>query len=107
MTDTPTRPSLLVRLRDPADREAWAQFVELYAPLVYGFAHKQGLQDADAADLTQEVLRAVARSAAHLDSDPRRGSSSSRSMPVLTPRSTSWVRSAASTFCRPWRRPKW
>jgi RNA polymerase sigma-70 factor (ECF subfamily) len=69
-----TRPSLLARIRDPQDRQAWAEFVEIYAPLVYGFAHKQGLQDADAADLTQEVLRAVARSAGRLDYDPRRGS---------------------------------
>jgi RNA polymerase sigma-70 factor (ECF subfamily) len=48
--------------------------VDIYAPLIYGFAHRHGLQDADAADLTQEVLGAVARSAARLDYDPARGS---------------------------------
>jgi RNA polymerase sigma-70 factor (ECF subfamily) len=48
----PTRPSLLVRLRDFQDRQAWAQFVEVYAPVVYGYLRKRGLQDADAADLT-------------------------------------------------------
>jgi RNA polymerase sigma-70 factor (ECF subfamily) len=69
-----TRPSLLARIRDPGDRQAWAEFVELYAPLVYGFAVKHGLQDADAADLTQEVLRAVSRSAGRLDYDPGKGS---------------------------------
>jgi RNA polymerase sigma factor (sigma-70 family) len=69
-----TRPSLLARIRDRQDRQAWAEFVEIYAPLVYGFAQKQGLQDADAADVTQEVLRAVAGSAPRLDYDPRRGS---------------------------------
>src|SRR5262249_1100438 len=68
-----TRPSLLARIRDRQDARAWAEFVEVYAPLVYGFACRQGLQDADAADLTQEVLRAVARAAAHPDYDPRRG----------------------------------
>src|SRR5262249_28703484 len=74
MTTSPhTRPSLLVRIRDAADREAWGQFVRLYAPLVYGFARRRGLQDADAADLTQEVLRAVAGAAGRLDYDPRRG----------------------------------
>jgi RNA polymerase sigma-70 factor (ECF subfamily) len=36
--------------------------VDLYSPVVYGFARRQGLQDADAADLVQEVLRSVARS---------------------------------------------
>src|SRR5262245_10173882 len=70
----PTRPSLLVRLRDAQDAQAWGQFVEVYAPLVYGFARKHGLQDADAADLTQDVLRAVARSAGRLEYDPARGS---------------------------------
>jgi RNA polymerase sigma-70 factor (ECF subfamily) len=69
-----TRPSLLLRIRDPRDGPAWAEFVEIYAPLVYGFARKQGLQSADAADLTQEVLRAVAGAAARLDYDPGRGS---------------------------------
>src|SRR5215470_6672121 len=70
----PTRASLLLRLGDPRDGEAWRQFVDLYAPLVYGFARRQGLQDADAADLTQEVLHTVARSIVRLDYDPRRGS---------------------------------
>lgn len=55
-----TRPSLLIRIRDAADREAWQQFVDLYAPLIYGLARKRGLQDADAADVTQEVFRSVA-----------------------------------------------
>ena len=73
MTSSPTtRPSLLVRLRDGDDREAWRQFVELYAPLVYGFARRRGLQDCDAADLTQDVLQAVARVGPPLDYDPER-----------------------------------
>jgi RNA polymerase sigma factor (sigma-70 family) len=69
-----TRASLLLRIRDAHDGQAWTQFVELYAPLVYGFARKRGLQDADAADLTQEVLRAVARAVGRLEYDPQRGS---------------------------------
>ena len=75
MSDSPaTRHSLLVRIRDARDNQAWAQFVDLYAPLLYGFARKKGLQDADAADLTQEVLRAVARAAKRQDYDPSKGS---------------------------------
>lgn len=68
-----TRPSLLVRIRDLQDDEAWSQFVDIYAPLVYGFARKHGLQDADAADLTQDVLRGVARGAGQLAYDRERG----------------------------------
>ena len=69
-----TRPSLLVRIRDARDREAWGQFVEIYAPLVYDMARRRGLQDADAADLTQDVLRSVAGAISRLDYDRRRGS---------------------------------
>jgi RNA polymerase sigma-70 factor (ECF subfamily) len=68
-----TRPSLLVRIRDPGDHAAWVQFVDLYAPLVYRFARRRGLQDADAADLTQEVLQAVAAGSRRLEYDPGRG----------------------------------
>jgi RNA polymerase sigma-70 factor (ECF subfamily) len=70
----PTRASLLLRLRDPQDEAAWQDFVSLYAPLVYGYARRQGLQDADAADLSQEVLSAVSSAVNHLEYDPRRGS---------------------------------
>jgi RNA polymerase sigma-70 factor (ECF subfamily) len=69
-----TQPSLLVRICNAEDAAAWAQFVEIYAPLIYGHARKSGFQDADAADLTQEVLRTVARNVNKLDYDPCRGS---------------------------------
>jgi RNA polymerase sigma factor (sigma-70 family) len=69
----PTRPSLLLRLRDAADAEAWHLFVDLYAPLVYGLYRRHGLQDADAADLTQDVFRRVADAVRALDYDPRKG----------------------------------
>jgi RNA polymerase sigma-70 factor (ECF subfamily) len=69
----PTRASLLVRLRDPRDATAWQEFVALYAPLIYGHARKQGLQDADAIDVSQEVISAVAGAVGRLDYDPNRG----------------------------------
>lgn len=44
MGDTPkTRLSLLVRLRDSQDDLAWSEFVDVYAPLIHGFARNQGL----------------------------------------------------------------
>ena len=52
-----TRPSLLVRLCDPKDDRAWTEFTAIYSPLIYRFACRKGFQDADAADLVQEVLR--------------------------------------------------
>jgi RNA polymerase sigma factor (sigma-70 family) len=57
-----TRPSLLLRIRDVDDAEAWSTFVEIYAPVVYHFFRRRGLQDSDAADVTQEVMTQVTRS---------------------------------------------
>src|SRR6266487_4259256 len=72
MADIPlTRANLLVRLRDRLDQDAWREFVQLYAPVVYRFARRRGLQDADAADLTQEVLKSVSASVGSFD--PARG----------------------------------
>jgi len=73
-TSPSTRVSLLVRIRDPQDRIAWGEFVGLYAPLIHRYGAHRGLQDADAADLAQEVLRCVARSATTFEYDPARGS---------------------------------
>jgi RNA polymerase sigma-70 factor (ECF subfamily) len=68
-----TRPSLLFRIRDAQDRQAWNQFVDIYAPLIHRFSRRSGLQDADAADLTQEVLQSVHDAIGRLDYDPQRG----------------------------------
>jgi RNA polymerase sigma-70 factor (ECF subfamily) len=51
-----TSPSLLERLRQPADQTAWDRLVELYTPLLYYWARRMGLQEPDAADLVQEVF---------------------------------------------------
>jgi RNA polymerase sigma-70 factor, ECF subfamily len=48
--------SLLEQLRLPAQQEAWSRFAELYTPLLYYWARSQGLAEADAADLVQEVF---------------------------------------------------
>src|SRR5262249_10182886 len=69
-----TRASLLLRIRDPRDRLAWGEFVRVYAPLIHAYGLRRGLQDSDAADLTQEVLHRVARASARFDYDPARGS---------------------------------
>src|SRR5580658_1125553 len=68
-----TRASLLVRIQDPRDADAWRQFFDLYAQVVYGFARRRGLQDADAADLMQDVLRSVSSAIGRLNYDPAKG----------------------------------
>jgi len=72
--DSPlTRASLLVQIRDGANHAAWQEFVQLYGPMVYGFARKRGLQDADAADLMQDVLRSVSAAIGRLEYDRNQG----------------------------------
>jgi RNA polymerase sigma-70 factor (ECF subfamily) len=72
--DSPvTRASLLIQIRDGANHTAWQEFVRLYGPVVYGFARKRGLQDADAADLMQEVMRSVSGAIGRLEYDRNQG----------------------------------
>jgi RNA polymerase sigma-70 factor (ECF subfamily) len=52
----PTSLTLLERLRQRTPPDAWTRFVDLYTPLLLAWARRQGLQEADAADLVQEVF---------------------------------------------------
>jgi RNA polymerase sigma-70 factor (ECF subfamily) len=58
-----TSATLLERLRDRADAEAWRRLVDLYTPLLCGWLRRQALQEADVDDLVQEVLATVATEA--------------------------------------------
>src|SRR5947209_13096749 len=86
----PTRASLLLRLGDPQDGEAWRQFVDLYAPLVYGFARRQGLQDADAADLSQDILSLVACAIGRVEYDPHKGAFRNWLFTIVRRRLSDW-----------------
>ncbi len=74
MTPVPeTRPSLLLRLRDARDQQAWSIFLEIYQPLIYRVIRQRRVQDSDAREVTQEVLLAVANSIDQWEADPHRG----------------------------------
>jgi RNA polymerase sigma-70 factor, ECF subfamily len=74
MAMTPnTRASLIARLSDADDIEAWQEFVEIYLPLLYRLARRKGLQHADAEELGQDVLIAVSRAVHRWRPDPARG----------------------------------
>jgi RNA polymerase sigma factor (sigma-70 family) len=73
MVETPLIPTTLhTRIKDERDVDSWREFARLYGPVVYGFARKRGLGDAEAADLMQEVLRSVARNAETIEYNPKR-----------------------------------
>ena len=56
-----TRVSLLMQLKSQTDEAAWSEFVTIYQPIIYRIARKRFLQDADAQDLTQDVLMSIAK----------------------------------------------
>ncbi len=57
----PTRPSLLVRLKDTGDKAAWQEFNDVYGPLIFRFALKAGLSEAEAQDVVQDTLIAASK----------------------------------------------
>lgn len=68
-----TRSTLLLRIRDAADQQAWGEFTAIYEPVVYRLARRTGLQHADALDLCQDVLVAVAKAIDRWTPDRERG----------------------------------
>jgi RNA polymerase sigma-70 factor (ECF subfamily) len=59
--DQATSPTLLSRLRHtPSDQAAWEEFVERYGPRIYSWCRRWNLQEADAQDVTQDVLLRLA-----------------------------------------------
>lgn len=68
-----TRPSLLLRIRDQADMDAWRAFDAIYRPMLFRFARARGLSHADAEDVTQQCLSAIAAHMGRFDYDPRQG----------------------------------
>ncbi len=71
MTDS-TSESLLVQLRDSANTDAWATFADLYTPLIFYWARKNGLNTHDASDLVQEVMALVFQKLPEFQYDPTR-----------------------------------
>jgi RNA polymerase sigma-70 factor (ECF subfamily) len=68
-----TSPTLLQRLRRPSEEGAWGRFVQLYSPLLYHWARRLGLAEADAADLVQEVFTILVQKLPEFRYDPGKG----------------------------------
>lgn len=68
-----TSQTLLLRMREPSDGDAWSEFARLYTPLLRKFALLRGVEHQDVDDLVQEVLKAVSQSIRGFEYDPARG----------------------------------
>jgi RNA polymerase sigma-70 factor (ECF subfamily) len=69
-----TSPTLLLRLRDLSDKDAWNEFLNRYGPKIYGWCRRFHLQEADATDVSQEVLAKLVKAMRSFDYNPARGS---------------------------------
>lgn len=86
--DTVTRASLLIKIRDSGDRNAWQEFDRIYRPMLRRFALARGLDSADADDVTQQCMAAVHKHITSFKYDPTKG------------RFKSWLRTLANNRIR-------
>jgi RNA polymerase sigma-70 factor (ECF subfamily) len=70
----PTRATLIQRLKNWQDQSSWQDFFDTYWKLIYGVAIKGGLTPAEAQDVVQETMIAVARHMPSFKYDPALGS---------------------------------
>lgn len=70
----PTRQSLLARLRDWNDQTGWREFFDTYWRLIYNFARKSGLNDAEAQDVVQSTFIYLSRRMPNFQYDNSRAS---------------------------------
>lgn len=72
-SSTSTRATLLSRVRDGADAQAWAQFDALYRQMLVRFCRSRGLQHADAEDAVQLVFSKLTTGIRTFEYRPARG----------------------------------
>ncbi|HEV7925049.1 MAG TPA: sigma-70 family RNA polymerase sigma factor [Verrucomicrobiae bacterium] len=71
---SPTRQTLLTRLRDYQDQAGWREFFETYWRLIYKVARNSGLADAEAQDIVQNTFIYLVRRMPNFHYDRVRGS---------------------------------
>lgn len=68
-----THVTLLIQLRqDPSDEAGWEEFVERYGRHIYRWCRQWKLQDADAEDVTQDILVKLSQKLRAFAYDPSR-----------------------------------
>jgi RNA polymerase sigma-70 factor (ECF subfamily) len=72
-TSITTHTTLLSRLVDGEDSEAWREFDDRYGELIRSFARHRGMQAADCEDVAQEVLLSLSKAMPGFQYDPAKG----------------------------------
>lgn len=68
-----TRLSLLERMRDGEDADAWAAFYRQYSPLICSFVRKRGCSEPLTHDVLQETMVTLMRALPRFSYDPAKG----------------------------------
>src|SRR6266571_3202844 len=66
--------SLVARLKNTGDQESWAEFDELYRPLIFGVAMRAGLREEEAKDVVQETMGSMSKHIQDFVASKERGS---------------------------------
>jgi len=68
-TENLTSPTLIWSLQHGGDEETWQRVVRIYGPLIFAWCTRCGMQESDAADVSQDVLSDVSRSIENFSRD--------------------------------------
>jgi RNA polymerase sigma-70 factor (ECF subfamily) len=88
-----TRYTLIQRVRDPQNQQAWAEFMALYEPLLFSYVKKKGLGDTDAQDVVQGIFISLWRTLPGFQLDKSRGRFRTWLWMVTSNAVTDWARS--------------
>ena len=73
MKEDTTRETLLIRIKNRDDSQAWSEFHELYAPLLYRFSRERGLSHDDAEDIRATCFAAIVKQVEEFEYDRSKG----------------------------------
>lgn len=73
MSSSTTSPTLLSRVRNPADKVAWGEFDARYGEMIVRYGRRRGLQHADAEDIRQIVMVRLSKALLAFNYSPLRG----------------------------------
>jgi RNA polymerase sigma factor (sigma-70 family) len=87
---------LLQRVRDRTDAGAWAEFVDVYQPVLRAFLRRQGVIAADIQDVMQDIFARLIPALARFEFDPSRGRFRTWLWRITSNAAANWSRKRAS-----------
>lgn len=95
--ESATNASLLLRLRELDDQQAWNEFVDRYGPKILTWCRNFSLQESDAADVTQDVLAKMVSAMRQFEYNAAKGSFRGWLKTVTANAVRDWARSLKRT----------